>query len=67
MRTSLTLVSCRISWMYNWADEAGGDVPAGKEYVPMLWGADSGHTSNWNDEATAAIASGSTHLLGWAI
>ena len=54
----------RVSWVYNWAAVSGGDVPAGKEFVPMLWGADGDHTSSWNDDATAAIASGATHLLG---
>ncbi|KAI0338341.1 hypothetical protein BDW22DRAFT_706096 [Trametopsis cervina] len=31
----------------------------------MLWGTGQDHTQNWVDDATAAIASGSTHLLGF--
>lgn len=30
----------------------------------MLWSDDSSHTNTWNDDATAAIANGATHLLG---
>lgn len=54
----------RISWIYNWASVPGGSVPAGKQFFPMLWGADAGHTNTWMDDATAAIASGSKYLLG---
>ncbi|GJE93989.1 glycoside hydrolase family 128 protein [Phanerochaete sordida] len=55
----------KISWQYNWSPVPGGNVPAGKEFVPMLWGADADHTNGWMDDATAAIAAGATHLLGF--
>lgn len=51
--------------MYNWASVPGGDIPAGKKFYPMLWGADAGHTNSWNEDATAAIAAGADTLLGY--
>lgn len=58
------LTARSISWIYNWASTPGGNVPAGKEFAAMLWGADAGHTNTWMDDATAAIASGTEYLLG---
>ncbi|PSR76383.1 hypothetical protein PHLCEN_2v8479 [Hermanssonia centrifuga] len=52
----------KVSWAYNWASAPGGELPKDLEFVPMLWGG--GDNSNWVNDATAAIASGSTHLLG---
>lgn len=59
------LFGSKISWQYNWSPVPGGNVNSGREFVPMLWGADQGHTQNWIDDATAAIAAGATHLLGF--
>ncbi|KAM0748409.1 hypothetical protein T439DRAFT_382248 [Meredithblackwellia eburnea MCA 4105] len=50
-----------ISWGYDWASTGSG-LPAGVEFVPMLWGRNIG---NWATAAAVAIASGSTHLLGF--
>ena len=55
----------KASWAYNWASTAGGTVPAGLEYVPMLWGLQADKTSGWNAIASAAIKSGSSHLLSF--
>ena len=54
----------RIKWAYNWAPTHTGSLNSGVEYVPMLWGTDANHASGWADHANAAIAAGSTHLLG---
>jgi O-glycosyl hydrolase len=40
-------------------------MPKGVEYVPMLWGNTDGFTGGWKAAADKAIASGSTHLLGF--
>ena len=54
----------RASWAYNWGSTPG-DLPAGVEYVPMVWGVQPQHTNNWVEMANKALASGSTHLLGF--
>ncbi|EIN03961.1 hypothetical protein PUNSTDRAFT_77194 [Punctularia strigosozonata HHB-11173 SS5] len=56
---------CRVSWAYNWDSTKSGSLASGVEYVPMLWGTSSDHTSAWTTHANAAISSGSTHLLGF--
>ena len=56
---------CRVTWAYNWGQTPGA-LPSKYEYVPMLWGADSGHTSSWSANAQQAIKNGATHLLGYA-
>ncbi|KAM0749946.1 hypothetical protein T439DRAFT_279891, partial [Meredithblackwellia eburnea MCA 4105] len=53
----------KISWAYNWANAAGGSLSSGVEYVPMMWGQKS--QDGWSAAAKAAIAAGSTHLLGF--
>ncbi|GJE87228.1 glycoside hydrolase family 128 protein [Phanerochaete sordida] len=60
-----SLFGDKISWQYNWDSAPDGGVPAGKEFVPMLWSADAWHTANWVANAEAAIAAGATHLLGF--
>lgn len=60
------MVICRITWAYNWA-EAPGSLPKKLNYVPMLWGADPGHTNPWNANAEKAIKQGATHLLGYVM
>lgn len=57
--------SFRVTWVYNW-DQTSGSLPKSYEYVPMLWGADAGHTANWHTNAQNAINAGATHLLGYA-
>lgn len=53
-----------VSWAYNWASSSSG-LSSAFEYVPMLWGTQSDHTNTWQSAATAAIASGSKHLLSF--
>ncbi|KZS93499.1 hypothetical protein SISNIDRAFT_485743 [Sistotremastrum niveocremeum HHB9708] len=53
------------SWAYNWDKVPGGTLSKNFLYVPMLWGADSGHTANWISTATTAIANGAEYLLGF--
>ncbi|KAE8552689.1 hypothetical protein EYB25_004068 [Talaromyces marneffei] len=50
------------AWAYNWGSSPGGRLPAGVEYVPMLWGSD---TTGWTVNVNAALASGSKHILGF--
>jgi len=53
----------QVSWAYNWDHSFQGSLPNGVQFFPMLWSADPSHTNTWNNDATAAIAAGSTHLL----
>lgn len=53
-----------VSWAYNWASSSGG-LGSGVNYVPLLWGTDSSFTDIWSDNAAAAIAAGSTHLMSF--
>jgi len=55
----------KISWAYNWASGTKGNMPKGVEYVPMLWGNTAEFTKGWKAAADSALASGSTHLLGF--
>lgn len=57
--------SGQVSWAYNWDSVPSGSIRTGLEFVPLLWGMGSDHTSQWSAHASAAIASGSTHLLGF--
>ncbi|TCD60528.1 hypothetical protein EIP91_009936, partial [Steccherinum ochraceum] len=57
--------SSQIGWAYNWGSQTGGDLPAGIDYFPMLWSNKPEHTGSWVDDATAAIAAGASHLLGF--
>ncbi|KAL2421634.1 hypothetical protein ABEF95_007840 [Exophiala dermatitidis] len=52
-----------ISWVYNWGASPDGTIVSGAEYVPLLWGLSS--TSAWASAASAAIASGSKHVLSF--
>jgi len=54
-----------VSWAYNWAPEKDGPLPAGVEYVPMLFSTDPNHATGWKEKAEAAIAAGATHILGF--
>ncbi|TFK45938.1 hypothetical protein OE88DRAFT_1668575 [Heliocybe sulcata] len=63
--SATTSFGSSVSWAYNWDSQKSGNLPSGVEYVPMLWGTSSDHTTNWNANANAAIAAGSTHLLGF--
>ncbi|KAI5478825.1 hypothetical protein MNV49_004557 [Pseudohyphozyma bogoriensis] len=54
-----------ISWAYNWDSAEGSGLPSGVVYFPQLWGLTSDHTTQWNANANAAIAGGSTALLGF--
>ncbi|KAI9737415.1 MAG: hypothetical protein M1834_009569 [Cirrosporium novae-zelandiae] len=57
--------SSYISWAYNWDSTTDTLPDSAWEYVPMLWGTAATHTTNWAARASAAIASGTTHLLGF--
>lgn len=61
---SFTGGSSKVSWAYNWGSSTGA-IPTDTEYVPMLWGTDSVHSSNWNFLASRAISRGSKHLLAF--
>lgn len=57
----------KLSWAYNWGSSSDGlsDVSSSLEYVPMLWGTGSDHTSSWSSNAQAAIDAGSSHLVSF--
>lgn len=54
----------KINWAYNWDSKATG-LPAGLQFVPMLWGTAADHTNQWNANANAALKSGSGQLLSF--
>lgn len=51
------------SWAYNWAAGAGGSMPSGVEYVPMLWGTND--ISAWPAAVNTAITNGASHVLSF--
>ncbi|GAA5924930.1 hypothetical protein JCM1841_005371 [Sporobolomyces salmonicolor] len=51
-----------IGWLYDWASIPGGTVPDGREFVPMLWGAETG---DWMTVAQEAVDNGAKYLLGF--
>jgi hypothetical protein len=53
-----------VTWAYNWGSTTSS-ISSTLEYVPMLWGLDTSDITTWSTKATAAIASGSSHLLGF--
>ncbi|KAI0746317.1 hypothetical protein C8Q80DRAFT_1219816 [Daedaleopsis nitida] len=56
--------SGQVSWAYNWDSTIpGGTLPAGVTFLPQLWSAAPEHSTQWQANANAAIAKGSTHLL----
>ncbi|RPD56549.1 hypothetical protein L226DRAFT_520436 [Lentinus tigrinus ALCF2SS1-7] len=55
--------SGQVSFAYNWDSAFQGNLPAGVNYFPMLWSAAPEHSNQWEANANAAIAAGSTHLL----
>ncbi|KAL9021440.1 MAG: hypothetical protein Q9185_001337 [Variospora sp. 1 TL-2023] len=63
---SLTSNFPDVGWLYNWDSAPGGAVDTSKEFVPMLWNTSSVyHTPKWVENAEAAIAAGSRHLLAF--
>ncbi|KAH8883304.1 hypothetical protein GQ53DRAFT_786937 [Thozetella sp. PMI_491] len=55
----------QVNWQYNW-DSTTSQKNSFCEYVPMLWGTGSDHTSVWFDRASYWLANGgSGHLLGF--
>ncbi|GKT49359.1 alkali-sensitive linkage protein 1 [Colletotrichum spaethianum] len=58
--------SCKdCSWAYNWDSSDNGLTASGVDFVPMLWGPIDTHTARWTENADAAIAKGSTHILSF--
>ncbi|KAI1083901.1 glycosyl hydrolase catalytic core-domain-containing protein [Whalleya microplaca] len=53
-----------ISWAYNWGSSSGG-LDSKVDYCPMLWSSAADHSSDWDEKASAAIASGSNCLLSF--
>ncbi|KAK2016642.1 hypothetical protein LZ32DRAFT_601464 [Colletotrichum eremochloae] len=64
--TAFTGGVCKeCSWVYNWDSSDNGLSASGVEYVPMLWGPIDTHTARWTQNADAAIAKGSSHILSF--
>lgn len=57
----------KLSWAYNWGSSSDGlsDVSSSLEYVPMLWGTGSDHTSYWASNAQDALDAGSSHMVSF--
>ncbi|KAK7689576.1 hypothetical protein QCA50_007368 [Cerrena zonata] len=55
----------KFAFSYNWFSSNSGSLPSGVEYFSMLWSSDASKTGIWNNDATAAIASGTKHLLAF--
>ncbi|KKA23149.1 hypothetical protein T310_2875 [Rasamsonia emersonii CBS 393.64] len=60
---SLVKLITGSSWAYNWNFAAGGSMPSGVEYVPMLWGTKM--FDGWDNAVQQALSSGSKHILGF--
>jgi len=60
---SLISIVSTASWCYNWGDSAGGPLPSGVEYVPMIWGTKS--FDGWSNAIESALSSGSKCILGF--
>jgi hypothetical protein len=57
--------SSQVNWQYNW-DSTTNQKQSWSEYVPMLWGLQSDHTSVWNSRVNYWLSQGgSGHLLGF--
>jgi hypothetical protein len=52
-----------VSWAYNWGSTAGGSLPSGVTYIPMLWSPDK--AGPWAQDAAAGIAAGADTLLSF--
>ena len=63
--TQLFSSSSVISWAYNWKSEPLGDLSSHIQFVPMLWGTKQATIELWTKNCEKAIASGSTHFLGF--
>lgn len=63
--TALCGDSSGISWAYNWGSSSDGDLPSGVEYVPMLWGTSSLFVDGWTSNVEAALADGSSYIMGF--
>ncbi|CAL3966947.1 unnamed protein product [Diplocarpon coronariae] len=57
--------SSEISWAYNWGSTTPGTMPAGIEYIPMLWGMKPSDLANWHDAAESGLRNGATALLAF--
>ncbi|KAI4195535.1 MAG: hypothetical protein LQ346_003405 [Caloplaca aetnensis] len=58
--------NANVGWLYNWDSTTGGTVDTSKEFIPMLWDTLTPfHTPRWEENAEAAIAAGSKHLLAF--
>ncbi|KAI0635389.1 glycosyl hydrolase catalytic core-domain-containing protein [Trametes polyzona] len=55
--------SSQVSFAYNWDSAFQGELPKGVTFFPMLFNAAPEHSNQWEANAKAAIAKGSTHLL----
>ena len=51
-----------VSWAYNWGMSELGKLPAGVEFVPMLWGA---QFDGWQASIERALSDGSNYILGF--
>ena len=55
----------QVNWQYNW-DSTTSQKQPWAEYVPMLWGTQSYHTTQWFDNAWYWVNNGGTgHLLAF--
>ncbi len=55
----------QATWGYNWDSAMPSTFPGYLEFVPMLWGDGSDHTSNWFNNVNNAITRGSAHILAF--
>jgi len=53
----------KVTWAYDWDSHLDPNFPSYLEFVPMLWGNDSGHTAVWNKNVNAAIKKGTNNIL----
>jgi hypothetical protein len=57
-------IGSEVSWAYNWRSK-NNTIPAGIEYIPMLWGDNATYTKDWQKNANDSINSGASALLAF--
>ncbi|KAH8646132.1 glycosyl hydrolase catalytic core-domain-containing protein [Xylariales sp. PMI_506] len=55
----------QVNWQYNWDSTTYVNKQSYCEYIPMLWGTASDHTTQWFSNAYYWLSVGSGHLLAF--
>ncbi|KAF8860537.1 hypothetical protein BDZ45DRAFT_568941, partial [Acephala macrosclerotiorum] len=55
----------KVTWAYNWDSLMDVNFPSYLDFVPMLWGNASVHTTNWKKNVQNAISRGTKAILAF--